>query len=324
MQNNISIVISTYQRVKKLTLVLESLINQKENFFLDIIIVDSFSQDGSKVAIDNYKTKNNFDFINYYNIEENILSSKRNFGLKKAKYNKVILLDDDCIPKKNFLDIFTSDLNDIDEYTILSGVVTYPEEYLKNSPYLRFRQSTHFQESKVNKNIELNTKNFVAMNMALNIGTNNKKDILFDEKFVGYGFEDYEFAYRLKKKGYSLKQSKASIIHNEGIPDLEMYLKKYYHLGRDGMKNFLKIDENAAKTTIYYKIETNLFLTLLLNIFTRDLLFNNLFKLLTYLNNKNIFNLGILINFFRMMFYFKGFKNRFSKNLDIKNRNWYE
>lgn len=324
MQNNISIVISTYQRAEKLILILQSLVDQKDNYFLDIIIVDSYSQDGSEVIINNYKIKNNFNFIKYYNIEENILSSKRNFGLQKVKYEKVILLDDDCIPKKNFLNIFFSDLNHIDEHTILSGVVDYPENYLKKSPYLRFRKSRHFQESDVKKKTELQIKNFVAMNMAFIVNKINKKDIVFDNKFVGYGFEDYEFAYRLKKKGYIFKQSKASIIHNEGTPDLQMYLKKYYHLGRDGMKNFLNININAAKTTIYYKIETNLFLTFFLNIFLIDFLFNTLLRLLVYLNKKNIFSLEILINFFRMMFYLKGFKDRFSKNLSIKNKNWYE
>ena len=37
----------------------------------------------------------------------------------------------------------------------------------------------------------------------------------------------------------------------------DKYLNKYFHLGRDGMKNLLKINYIAALDTIYYKIESN-------------------------------------------------------------------
>ena len=69
--------------------------------------------------------------------------------------------------------------------------------------------------------------------------------------FIGYGFEDHEFAYRYTKKGFKLLRSKASIIHDEGKPTLIMYSKKHYHLARDGMRNLIKINESFRKDYIY-------------------------------------------------------------------------
>ena len=80
---------------------------------------------------------------------------------------------------------------------------------------------------------------------------------LFNENFTGYGFEDFEFGYRYLSNGFKLHQSHAAIIHDEGHPDINDYIKKYYHLGRDGMQNLI-LNILAAKETIYYKIESNL------------------------------------------------------------------
>ena len=85
----------------------------------------------------------------------------------------------------------------------------------------------------------------------------------FNENFIGYGFEDHEFAHRYYSNGFKLLKSKASIIHDEGEPNISVYSKKYYHLGRDGMKNLLKINRKLARSTIYHNIEKNLFVKML-------------------------------------------------------------
>ena len=43
-------------------------------------------------------------------------------------------------------------------------------------------------------------------------------------------------------------------MHDEGKPNINMYAKKYYHLGKDGMGNFLKVNKTLAKNSIYGKI----------------------------------------------------------------------
>jgi len=323
MEDGISLIISTYERKSILEKILTSLVSQSNGYEIEILVIDSYSRDGTKEFVEKFKKKHNLNYIKHYDINKNILSSKRNFGLKVSIYKNLILLDDDCIPDNYFIKNYDLDFKKIDEKTILSGVVDYPSDYLKLSPYLRFRKSKHFQFKDITEK-QIQTKNFVAMNMCFLKSDNILKDIYFDEKFVGYGFEDYEFAYRLRKLGYKFFQSKARIFHNEGKPDLSMYLKKYYHLGRDGMKNFLKIDKNAAKSTIYYKIEKNLLLTFFLDIALKSFIFNPLYFVLMKLEKFNIKNLGLMINFFRLAFYYKGYKDRYTKNLDLKNKSWYD
>ena len=67
--------------------------------------------------------------------------------------------------------------------------------------------------------------------------------------------------------GFKLHQSHAAIIHDEGHPNINNYIKKYYYLGKSGMENLLLINFHAAKKTIFYKIESNLLFKMIVKIY---------------------------------------------------------
>ena len=96
MFNGISIIIPTYKRNKYL-LEIVSVLNSQTSFnsLFEIIIVDSSKNNFLKYI----KLKN----TKYLNILQNSNASKRNTGIKNAKFKNVIFLDDDCLPSKTFL-----------------------------------------------------------------------------------------------------------------------------------------------------------------------------------------------------------------------------
>ena len=321
MVNNISLIISTFKREKQLNEIIKSLKNQLTNDLnLEIIICDS----GSGYNISNFDNLKENLTIKFFDIKKNILSAKRNFGIFKATNNQIVLLDDDCIPENNFLKYYVEEFRNIDEKTILSGVVKYPSEYIKKNNYIKFRNSKHFKHNEINKKLNLEADKIVAMNMGF---IKTKKIIelgLFDENFTGYGFEDYEFAFRYKDNGFILKQTPASIIHDEGEPNFNRYLKKYFHLGRDGMKNLIKVNNISAKTTIYYKIESNLFFRVLTKWQKLSKLLLFLERLIVKINDYKKFYIPVLYNIARMSSYTRGYIDRNKLNLIDKNKNWYE
>ena len=320
-ENGISLIISTFKREIQVNKILKSLKKQtqKKNI-IEIIICDSFSLYNES----NFPENDNFFKIKYLNIKKNILSAKRNFGIANSSNNNIILLDDDCIPDENFIKTYQEDFNKIDEKTIISGVVDYPEEYILNYNHIKYKNSRHFKIYEDSNTIDLAPDRIVAMNMGFKNSIEIKNLGYFDERFIGYGFEDYEFAYRYKEQGFKLKQTKARIIHDEGEPEIKKYIRKYYHLGRDGMKNLLAIDKLSAKSTIYYKVETNFFIKLITKIpqFSNLLIFIE--KLILKTDKNSSISFPILYNFLRLSSYLRGFIDRENKNLDSKNRNWYE
>ena len=319
--NNITIVISTYKREKQLLEILTSLNKQLiPNLIVEIIICDS----GSNYNYNNFPELNKNLKLIKLDIEENVLSIKRNIGILNASYSNIILLDDDCIPCKDFLVSYLEDFEFLDDYTIISGIVKYPANYIENSKYIKFRDSKHFKNNILNEDNSLSSNQIVAMNMGFKKTTDFINSGLFDKRFYGYGFEDYEFAYRYKKKNYKLKITKASIIHDEGKPNLEKYLNKYYHLGRDGMKNLLNINEQAAKDTIYYRIENNFYFKMILKIFGINKLLIYFEKMILLIDKIKYLNIPKIYEFARLSSYVRGFLDRNQSSLTSKSRNWYE
>ena len=95
----------------------------------------AFSQyNKKKLKINKKKIK-----VKYINIKKNNLSAKRNHGINKSKYKNIILIDDDCIPKKKFILDYLNDFKKIDKKTILSGIVEYPKRYLIKYNHIKYR-----------------------------------------------------------------------------------------------------------------------------------------------------------------------------------------
>ena len=318
---NLSLIIPTFKREQQINNILNSLKEQTgKDILLEVIICDSYSNyDQKKFPLND----DNF-IIKYYNIDKNVLSSKRNYGILKSTGKYIILIDDDCIPDKDFLINYISDLEKIENKTILSGVVEYPEKYIKQNNHIRFKDLRHFKTKDISDHHEINPDKIVAMNMGFKNSFEIKNLGYFDERFVGYGFEDYEFAFRYKEKGFKLKQTKAKIIHDEGEPEFQKYIKKYYHLGRDGMKNLLLINKLSAKDTIYYKIETNFFFKLITKIPNFSCLLIILEKLILKTDKFKFMYFSSIYNIARLSSYTRGFIDRTKVSLKSNNRNWYE
>jgi len=325
MNKEISIIIPTYQRSRQLDQILKSLCSQlmPENK-VEVIICDSFSKDGSEELIKKKYVNNKKVNLKYININENVLSAKRNIGIRNSSFNYLILIDDDCIPDKDFIKNYCLDFDVSDKKTILSGVVKYPIDNIKKSNYLKFRSNTHFQENNIHQNSQIEPQYIVAMNMGFFKSEEILNTHLFNENFIGYGFEDYEFGYRLKRLGFSLKQTKATIIHDEGTPNFDKYLNKYFHLGRDGMKNLLKINYIAALDTIYYKIESNILYKIISKIPKISLLLRILENIIIKIDKLKLIYLPFFYNVARFSSYMRGYIERNKKSLNLQNNNWYE
>lgn len=256
----LSIVIPTWNRKQLLLSILNSLNKQSTNKSIyEIIICDSFSDDGTDKTIFDFKKENSQINLIHTNIKKNVLAAKRNHGISLSKGEIIVLLDDDCIPEQNFLNTYLELFKSIDNKTVFCGIVDYPNEIVKKNNYVRYRKSRHFGDKTNNKILDkqLKADKVVAMNMAFKKTDQINNAGYFNEDFLGYGFEDYDFGWRLIKAGFIIKPCTAKVMHLELGNNFQGYLKKIYHLGRDGMKNLLKINEEAALNSIYFKIESN-------------------------------------------------------------------
>lgn len=319
----ISIIICTFNREENLRKIIK-LFNNQVNFVKDkfeVIICDSNSNNKLKIKnfIKNYLNLN----ISYYVCKINHQAVKRNFGAKKARGKFLIFIDDDCFPESNFLFTYYKELKLNKIKVVYCGQVKYIQ-YKKISNLINYRQS-RLISNKRNKKLLIYPKNFISMNMALN--KNNilfNTRYLFDSRFRFYGFEDFELAYRLCKWNYKIYLISPLIYHNDKRNFYD-FLKKYHSLAKYGIEDIKNINYQAAKSTIYLKIENFILTNFILRIPKIQHILNFIEKMIIQIESKSKFYLPALYNFGIFVAYLKGLFDKKIQNIyQIKKIDWYK
>ena len=319
----ISIIIPTYKRNQKLKKVFDNLVKQCPfKIKIEVIIVsDIFTK-----FVPNLKSlikKKNIK-LKIIKVSKNSNAIKRNKGIQNAKGKYLILIDDDCLPAKNFLKDYLELLNQLKDNEILCGSVRYLDPKVKKENFMRYRQSRHFINTNnyLSRKKNLPAKNIVTMNMGMKNSKLLKKTKYFNEHFGGYGFEDYEFGYRLVKKGFIFLPSKPLIYHLDER-NYRSYLNKIYFLSRYSVANLKKINYQSWEDSIYFKIENNYFVNFFSKIKYIYSFIEIIEKFIEFIERKfflylpKLYRIGIFLSYCRGYYDRKGLKKH-------KNYDWYK
>ena len=99
----ISIVIPTYNEKLNIALLIKKIDKYLKNFFYEIIVIDDNSEDGTKLVLKEIKSsKKNFLFY-IRKKEKRDLSQSLILGIKKTKFNNIIIMDGDLQHNPKYL-----------------------------------------------------------------------------------------------------------------------------------------------------------------------------------------------------------------------------
>lgn len=172
----------------------------------EVIVVDDGSRDQTRKVLEAFTAKHkNFHFFSQENQGQGIA---RNFGIKKAKGNIIVLIGDDIIVKKIFLSQHLRlHLRYAGENEAVLGLTLWHPR-LEVTPFMKWmtngssvlgRFGGHqFAYEKLRNKKRADYNFFYTSNISL------KRSLLkkfpFDPAFSGYGWEDIELGYRLHKE----------------------------------------------------------------------------------------------------------------------------
>ena len=317
-----SIVITTYNRSSNLIKIIKKFINTQ--FKIEIIICDSQSKDHTKEKVFFIKSNYRHLSIKYIDVKKNNNSKKRNEGIKSAIGKNIILLDDDCIPEGNFLKKYKI-LFDLlkNNKAVICGSVEYNFNS-HNRNFIKYRASRHFKLNN-DKNFYKNfliPKNIVTMNMGFKKNLIKKK-LFFDERFNKYGFEDYEFGYRLSKENIKIIPASPLVTHLDDR-DFESFLKKIKYIALKSSIYLNRINFKAAKENNFIKLENNFLFKKFYKIKFLFELFRILEKIFIFID-KNFVYLPFIYKISIAIAYFQGCYLRNSKIKGMSYlQNWYK
>lgn len=225
-----SLIISVYNNIRALELILSALSVQKNRHF-EIIIADDGSGKDMHKFIQLYKKTSSLDINHVYQDDKGFRKNKiLNSAIKEAKSNYLIFIDGDCIPHSNFTH---EHISHKEISTVLCGrrvnlskrfsdritpekIISKEMDKVRLSHVLdswrnKSVRSTYIEEGFILKNKLLRKlfskgePHIVGCNFSLYKSMMEKING-FDENYVGPGFgEDSDIELRLRLAGYKFK-----------------------------------------------------------------------------------------------------------------------
>jgi glycosyltransferase involved in cell wall biosynthesis len=221
---NVSIIIPAYNNQETISQVLKALISQEyELGLVEIIVIDDHSKDATGEEVKNFP-------VTYVWNEKNLgLSGSLNKGLYLSKYDIVVTLHADIIPKNSsWLQRLVSPLKDLDVAATCS---------LQFSPKFERRRETLWEKllyGKQSVHVALNDKaDAYKKSVFKEIG-------MFDEKTYRTTGEDEDLALRLALNRKTVRSTSAEVMHNHyfgssnGANIFKKIIKREYQFGVSG------------------------------------------------------------------------------------------
>jgi len=260
----VSLIITTYNRPDALELVLESALKQSFRDF-EIIVADDGSKDETKKVIEKFQEKSDIKIIHSWQEDKGFRAAMaRNKAVAKSKGKYLIFIDGDMVLDKDFvldhLEVAKRGIFIQGSRVLLSKTLTQKILKTKEISFNLFQKGIKNRKnmikskilSKVFSKYTTSLKGIKTCNFAL-----FREDFFrvngFDNRFIGWGREDSEFAARLLNSGIKRKNLKFLAIayhlwHQENSRDslpqnderLNKTIKNKLTWIEDGVDRFLK------------------------------------------------------------------------------------
>lgn len=148
----------------------------------------------------------------------------RNLGIKKATGDIICFIGDDTIPEQNwFQEIVHFHKKHKSPNAVLLGHIAWVDEYADDPFYKFLENGPQFNFRQIIRN-GATWKHFYTSNISLK--QKLIEDVLFSEKFKGWGFEDIEFAYRLHQKGMRMHYEANCVVYHDDPQTLEQMIER--------------------------------------------------------------------------------------------------
>lgn len=239
MNIQVSVVIPTYNRKEILKETLRRILNQDFSEEYEVIVVDDLSTDGTyeencKLQITNCEFK-------IIKNQKKGRASARNEGIKEARGEIVLFIDDDIWVGKDFIQRHLDcrlqnvelEMENCESEFVVVGAILPSDEV--NRKILWNEYITRRYESVVEK-MRRESNNlpygfFLTGNVSLRKSLIERVG-LFDEGFREYSFEDTDLGYRLKQAGTRIVFCEDIVGYHFFETDLNGIVRKAYELGR--------------------------------------------------------------------------------------------
>ncbi|HDR6271283.1 TPA: glycosyltransferase [Bacillus cereus] len=207
-----SIVILTHNQLKYTKECIDSIREYTDQKEYELIVVDNASTDGTVQWLQQQ------DILLIENAENKGFPKGCNQGIRKAKGENILLLNNDVVVTKNWLKNLLTCLY-ADKDTAAVGPVTNSASYYSAIPtfYTNIQEMQEFASGFNQSDSEKWEERMKLIGFCMLIKKTVLNDIgLLDERFTPGNYEDDDISLRIYEKGYKLFLCKDTFIHHYG------------------------------------------------------------------------------------------------------------
>ncbi|OGK21643.1 hypothetical protein A3C23_02605 [Candidatus Roizmanbacteria bacterium RIFCSPHIGHO2_02_FULL_37_13b] len=248
----LSIIIPTYERTKDFAEILNVINKIIENlsYVEEMLIVDdNRNKEFKKYTINSQATLKKFRCLT---TNHRGSAAARNFGIRSAKGNVILFLDDDILPS---IDSINNHYNyhqkNRGDNKCLVGKVITPKKISLNNSFTRNVDEQNLQFGKQQLSGIVDFRYFYTCNVSMKKNFMLKHG-LFNEIFKDALYDDIELAYRLEKKGLQIYFDKKNIVEHFKQYDYLSLTRRYKMMGYYA-KKLLKLHPELSNSFINLK-----------------------------------------------------------------------
>ncbi|NBW12774.1 MAG: glycosyltransferase family 2 protein [Caulobacteraceae bacterium] len=232
-----SIVIATYNKLEILKLCIESIEKFTDPQSYEIIVIDNNSSDGTVNWL-----KNKVNIKKIFNDTNKGFPIACNQGINISNYENILLLNNDVIASKNWLNNLLTCLYSNTNIGAVGCVTNYCSNFQSISinynnieEYLNFAENYNKSDSKKWEE----RPRLIGFCLLIKKSILNEVGIL-DERFSPGNFEDDDLCLRIRLAGYRLMLAKDTFVHHFGSTSFGEDAIKFQNLLNINLEKFLK------------------------------------------------------------------------------------
>ncbi len=149
-------------------------------------------------------------------------AAARNTGIQHASHDLLIFLDSDVIPDDNLIQTHAEQFESQSKKLYFGTCRWHPE--VKVNHFTRFAR--WFEFDCVLDKPELDFIDFNGANFSISRSILLESGIMFEEDFTGYGMEDLEFGFMLKKKGFQFDFLPEAVVLHHRTATVEEQIRR--------------------------------------------------------------------------------------------------
>jgi len=224
----ISVIVVNYNALKYLTPCFSSLREiEKDDYSLEIIMVDNLSQDGSV-----HEIRDNFPEIKVIENTVNSYTKAINVGIRASTGAYVGLLNPDTVVEKNWLKGIIDIMNGYDRIGVVQSKILFSDKKTINSVGVEEVEDFYFRDIGFDEKDVRQYEKPMEINFFSGASVFFRRDCLvdvgnFDEDFVMY-MEDVDYSIRCRDKGWRIFYAPESIVYHKYHALTSSELCEYY------------------------------------------------------------------------------------------------